>query len=96
MANTIDARVARICERFKSNAQSALNAMAYDIEDLEYIAAENPDREDIQACLAELKATNKAGENTSWVTANKWAEHFDGIESTADGDEESADTDTDK
>lgn len=79
MANTIESRVASICERFKSAAQSALDSMGYAIEDLEYIAEANPDREDIKACLAELKSTNKANENTNWVTANKWAEHFDGI-----------------
>lgn len=96
MANTIEARVSRICERFKSNAQSALNSMAYDIEELEYIAAENPDREDIKACLAELKETNKASENTNWVTANKWAEHFDGINPIEEGGETKPTTATEK
>lgn len=79
MTNSVDARVSSICERFKSAAQSALDNMAYAIEDLQYIAEANPDREDIQACFAELKATNKANENQNWVTANKWSEHFDGI-----------------
>lgn len=97
MANTIESRVARICERLKSAAQSALDSMIYAIEDLEYIAEANPDREDIQACLAELKSTNKANENVSWVTANKWAEHFDGINPATDEDgEKSPAADTDK
>lgn len=97
MANTIESRVSSICERFKSAAQSALDSMGYAIEDLEYIAEANPNREDIQACLAELKSTNKANENTNWVTANKWAEHFDGINPvTEDGGENKPATDTAK
>ncbi len=97
MANTIESRVASICERFKSAAQSALDSMSYAIEDLEYIAEANPDREDIQACLAELKSTNKANENTNWVTANKWSEHFDGINPVTEEDgEKKAATATEK
>ena len=79
MEQNIDSRMSRLCNRLMSCAQSVLDTQNFVLEEMEYILNENPDREDIRACIEEIKAKNKASESENWVTANKWSEHFDGI-----------------
>lgn len=87
MEQNIDSRMSRLCNRLMGCAQSALDAQNYALEEMEYILNENPDRDDVRACIEEIKAKNKASESENWATANHWAEHFDGI-----GGEETDDT----
>lgn len=88
MERNIDGVMSRLCNRLMSCAQSALDAQNYALEEMEYILNENPDRDDVRACIEEIKAKNKASESENWATANHWAEHFDGI-----GGEPAEDTD---
>lgn len=78
----IDTTMSRLCTRLMSTAQSSLDAQQYAIEEMEYLFEQNPDREDIRACIEEIKAKNKANESENWATANHWGEHFDGIGSS--------------
>lgn len=80
MARSIDGAVSRLCGRLMSTAQNALDAINYALEEMEYIAEQNPDREDIRACIEEIKKQNKGSESANWATANHWSEHFDGID----------------
>lgn len=89
MSRSIDGAMSRLCGRLMSCAQNALDTINYVLEEMELIAGQNPDREDIQACIDEIKAKNKASESQNWATANHWSEHFDGID-TGDGEEEPA------
>ncbi len=79
---SIDSYMSRLCGRLMSTAQNALDAMNYALEEMEEIAAENPEREDIRACIDEVKKQNKASESANWAAANHWSDHFDGIAGT--------------
>lgn len=103
MERNIDNVMSRICTRIMSAAQNALEAICYALEEMEYAAEANPDREDIRACIDEIKATNKANESANWAAANHWGEHFDGIgapeeeaEETAEETEENAESGEDE
>jgi hypothetical protein len=73
--------------------QQALDTLTYTIDEMEYIAQQNPEREDIRACIEEIKEKVKADESTHWAIINYWGEHFDGI--TASDDDEAGDEDKD-
>ena len=77
---SIDTQMSRLCGRLMSTAQNALDAINYALEEMEYIAEQNPDREDIRACIEEIKKQNKGNESANWAAANHWSEHFDGID----------------
>lgn len=94
MERSVDNRMSRLCGRLMSSAQIARDQIEYVLEEMEYIAESNPDREDVQSCLAEIKTKNKGGESENWATANKWSEHFDGIDApTAENDDEAKEED---
>lgn len=94
MSRSIDGTMSRLCGRFMSCAQNALDAQNYALEEMEYLAEQNPDREDIRACIDELKQQNKASESANWATADHWSEHFDGIDAgDGNGGEETGTTD---
>ena len=42
-------------------------------------ADDNPEREDIKACVAEIKAKSKKALAECWAAANHWSEHFEGL-----------------
>lgn len=88
MERNIDNRMSRLCGRLMSVAQNARDAQEYILEEMEYILEANPDREDVRACIDEIKAKNKASESVSWATANHWSEHFDNISAPADSDDD--------
>lgn len=106
MEKSIDNRMSRLCGRLMSSAQIARDQVEYALEEMEYIVESNPDREDVRACVEEIKAKNKASESANWATANHWSEHFDGIDATAaqeddelkekDEEDAKAQTDNDK
>ena len=87
MARSIDAQMSRLCGRLMSTAQNALDAMNYALEEMEYIAEAFPEREDVRACIEEIKKQNKASESANWATANHWSEHFDGVAGGSEEDE---------
>lgn len=87
MANSIDRYMSRLNERLMSCAQRALDEMNYLLDDMNNIAEQHPEREDILSCIEEIKAKNKKAVTESWATANHWSEHFDGL-STEDAKEE--------
>lgn len=78
MENT-DLSMARCCNRLMSAEQQALDALSYALEEMEYLAQQHPDREDIRACIEEIKSKIKADEAKHWAICNHWGEHFDGI-----------------
>jgi hypothetical protein len=82
MERNIDDRMSRLCGRLMSVAQNARDAQEYILEEMEYIAEANPDREDVRACIEEIKSKNKASESVNWTVGNHWSEHFDGISAT--------------
>lgn len=88
---SIDSQMSRLCGRLMSTAQNALDAQNYVLEEMEYIADANPDREDIRACIDEIKKQNKASESVNWAAANHWSDHFDGV---AGKDDEASDEGT--
>lgn len=92
MARNIDNAMSRLCNRLMSCAQSALDTQQYILEEMEYLSEQNPDREDIKACVEEIKAQNKASESQNWATANSWGEHFDGISETEKEEENAAES----
>lgn len=79
---SIDSQMSRLCGQLMSTAQNALDAQNYVLDEMEYIAQGNPDREDIRACIDEIKKQNKASESANWAAANHWSDHFDGISGT--------------
>lgn len=87
MANSIDNRMSRLCGRLMSVAQTARDSAEYILEEMEYVAEANPEREDVRACIDEVKAKIKSGEAENWATANHWSEHFDGISDTEEDDD---------
>ena len=48
-------------------------------------------RDDIRACIDEIKNGNKAKASEAWVIANRWSEHFDGISGDDDATDEPKD-----
>lgn len=82
MENNIDNRMSRLCGRLMSSSQIARDQIEYILEEMEYIAEANPDREDVRACIEEIKSKNKASESVNWTVGNQWSEHFDGISAT--------------
>lgn len=92
MERNIDNQMSRLCNRLMSVAQSALDSQQYIIEEMEFIAEQNPEREDVKACIAEVKAKNKASESENWTTANHWGEHFDGISTEEEPADKPADS----
>ncbi len=99
MAQDVDNRMSRLCGRAMSVAQNARDSLEYILEEMEFIVEENPDREDIKACVDEIKTKCKSSESENWAATNKWSEHFDGIstdDSDADESDNSSDSDADK
>lgn len=85
----IDRYMSRINERIMSCSQQALDSLGYALDDLNGIAEQNPEREDIRACINDVKTKCKKALTESWATANHWSEHFDGLsEDDADKTEE--------
>ncbi|MDE6473605.1 MAG: hypothetical protein K2L70_00700 [Clostridia bacterium] len=72
MPNNIDRYMSRLNERLMSCAQRAL-------DDMNNIAEQRTEREDIRACIEEIKTKNKKAITESWATANHWSEHFNGL-----------------
>lgn len=98
MANGLDRYMSRANERLMSCAQRTLDELNYIIDDMENIGAQCPEREDIRACIDEIKTKAKKAATESWVAANHWSEHFDGLSGDDDGEddkstEEADDTD---
>lgn len=96
MEHSADNRMSRLCGRAMTVAAGARDSLEYILEEMEYIAEANPEREDIKACVDEIKTKCKAGESENWAAANKWSEHFDGIStdsSAADENDGSDDND---
>lgn len=83
--DNIDKSMSRLCNRLMSAEQQALDTLCYALDEMEYIAQQNPAREDIKACIEEIKTKVKAEESKHWVRLNHWGEHFDGI--TVDSDD---------
>ena len=79
MANSIDNRMSRLCGRLMSVAQNARDLVEYILEEMQYIAEANPEREDVRACIDEVKSKTKTGESENWATANHWSEHYAGL-----------------
>ena len=93
MPNNIDRYMSRLNERLMSCAQRALDEMNYLLDDMNNMAEQHPEREDIRACIDEVKTKNKKAITESWATANHWSEHFDGLGGEdADSKEESETT----
>ncbi|MCM1368277.1 MAG: hypothetical protein NC184_05675 [Roseburia sp.] len=79
MANNIDRYLSRVNERLMSCAQRTLDEIGYILDDLESIADQHPEREDIRACIDDIKGKAKKAATETWATANHWSEHFDGL-----------------
>lgn len=77
--NNIDRYMSRQNERLMSCAQRMLDELGYILDDMENIAAQHPEREDIRTCIDEIKAKTKQAATESWAAANHWSEHFDGL-----------------
>ena len=75
----IDKHMSRLNERVMSGAQHAIDELGYALDEMEAAADGNPEREDIKACLAEVKAKSKKALAECWAAANHWSEHFDGL-----------------
>lgn len=80
----IDNKMSRLCGRLMSNAQMARDAQEYILEEMQYVAEQNPDREDVRACIEEIKQKCKSAESENWAIGNHWGEHFDGISPVSD------------
>ena len=59
MNNNIDRYMSRLNDRLMASAQQALNDIGYALDEMECIAAEHPERDDIRACVEEIKNGNK-------------------------------------
>lgn len=91
MNNKIDRYMSRLNDRLMASAQQALNDVGYALDEMECIAAEHPERDDIRACIDEIKNGNKAKASEAWAIANRWSEHFDGISVDDDATDEPKD-----
>lgn len=89
MAFNIDRYMSQLNERLMSAAQHALDEVGYTLNEIENAVENNPDRDDIKACAAEVKEKTKKAFTECWLTANHWSDHFDGLGGSedADGDE---------
>jgi len=96
MEHSADNRMSRLCGRAMSVAAGARDSLEYILEEMEYIAEANPEREDINACVDEIKTKCKASESENWAAANKWSEHFDGISTDSSDADSDSDGDADK
>lgn len=79
MAYNIDRFMSRANERLMSCAQRALDEIGYAVDDMENIAEQCPEREDIRSCIDEVKGKIKKTTTEAWAIANHWSEHFDGL-----------------
>ena len=95
MEHSADNRMSRLCGRAMSVAASARESLEYVLEEMEYIAEANPEREDIKACVDEIKTKCKTSESENWAAANKWSEHFDGISTDSGDADDNNDSDAD-
>ena len=86
MNNNIDRYMSRLNDRLMASAH-----IGYTLDEMEQIAAEHPERDDIRACIDEIKNGNKAKASEAWVIANRWSEHFDGISGDDDATDEPKD-----
>ena len=96
MEHSADNRMSRLCGRAMSVAAGARDSLEYILEEMEYIAEANSEREDIKACVDEIKTKCKASESENWAVANKWSEHFDGISTDSSDADSDSDGDADK
>ncbi len=79
MQINIDRQMSRLNERLMSGAQYTLDGIGYVLDEMEAYAEQYPDRDDIRACIDEIKSKNKKAVIECWTTANHWVEHFDGL-----------------
>lgn len=86
--NNIDRYMSRLNDRVMSGAQHALDELGYALDEMQMAADENPDREDIKACVAEVKAKSKKALTECWAAANHWSEHFEGLNNGDESDDE--------
>lgn len=77
--NNIDSYMSRLNDRVMSGAQHAIDELNYALDEMQMAAEDNPEREDIKACVAEVKAKSKKALAECWAAANHWSEHFDGL-----------------
>lgn len=89
---TVDNSMSRHCNRLMSNIQQLIDSLAYNLEEMEWLQEQNPEREDIKACIDDIKTKVKAAESTHWVLLNNWSEHFDSV-TQGDHDKEKQKTD---
>ena len=95
--NHIDSYMSRLNDRVMSGAQHAIDELNYALDEMQMAADDNPEREDIKACVAEIKAKSKKALAECWAAANHWSEHFDGIsEPDSEPSEEADDSTEDK
>lgn len=94
MNNNIDRYMSRLNDRLMASAQQALNDIGYALDEMEQIATEHPEREDIRACIDEIKNGNKVKASEAWAIANHWSEHFDGIGTGDSGADKDTTADT--
>ena len=89
----IDHYMSRLNERLMGTSQSALDSVNYLLDDMNAIAEQNPEREDIRANISEVKSKIKKALTDCWAIANHWSEHFDGL---CNGDKTENDDPTEK
>lgn len=77
--NHIDSYMSRLNDRVMSGAQHAIDELNYALDEMQMEADDNPEREDIKACVAEIKAKSKKALAECWAAANHWSEHFEGL-----------------
>ena len=93
MANELERYMSRANERLMSCAQRTLDELGYILDDMERIADQCPGREDVRACIDEVKVKAKKAMTECWAAANHWSEHFDGL---CNGDKTENDDPTEK
>lgn len=86
--DNIDKSMSRLCNRLMGAEQQALDTLGYSLDEMNYIAEQNPAREDIKSCIEEIKLKVKADESKHWVICNHWGEHFDGIAPKTDDNDD--------
>lgn len=77
--SNIDSYMSRLNDRVMSGAQHAIDELNYALDEMQMAADENPEREDIKACVAEVKEKSKKALAECWAAANHWSEHFEGL-----------------